>query len=128
MYCNQDFIHIILLENKNLSHATYLGRCQLPHSWQCYTYLDNAVLELRHSFISSIYAVLQHNKMKFMCEPKLKILILETITSCYLRSPFSLHISVQKIIKVIFIVLVCWWMMCWEFWIAHLTHEFATKW
>lgn len=93
MYCNQDFIHNILLENKYLSHVTI--------------YLDNAVLELRHSFISSIYAVLQHNKMKFMCEPKLKILILETITSCYLRSPFSLHISVQKIIKVIFIVLVC---------------------
>ena len=38
-------------------------------------YLDNTMLQLRHSFISSIYAILQHNKMKFMCEPKPKILI-----------------------------------------------------
>ena len=68
MYSNQDFRHIRLLEIWTTLQLTV------------YTYLGNTMLELRHSFISSIYAVLQHNKMKFMCEPKLKILILETIT------------------------------------------------
>ena len=61
-----------MYSNQDSRHITLIG---IPYDWQCYTYLDNTMLELRHSFFSSIYAILQHNKMKFMCEPKPKILI-----------------------------------------------------